>query len=97
MEIKLVVLYPRPRNIEVFGTVYRRDHVPMAVEKLAGKTKIGATKVVGSPLGMPAFHRIAEIHVPSTEALAGCGKTDDMTEFLLAARFQGSFEGLGRW
>jgi hypothetical protein len=56
MAVKLVVLYPRPKDVETFETVYNRDHVPMAVDKLAGKTKIVATKVLGSPQGMPAFH-----------------------------------------
>jgi hypothetical protein len=49
MTVKLVVIYPRPNDIEAFGTVYNRDHVPMAVAKLAGKTKIVATRVLGSP------------------------------------------------
>jgi hypothetical protein len=40
MAVKLVVLYPRPKDVEAFETVYKRDHVPMAVDKLAGKTKI---------------------------------------------------------
>ena len=50
MTVKLVVIYPRPGDIEAFETVYNRDHVPMAVAKLAGKTKIVASKIVGSPL-----------------------------------------------
>ena len=40
MTVKLVVIYPCPDDIEAFETVYNRDHVPMAVAKLAGKTKI---------------------------------------------------------
>jgi len=44
----------------------------MAIEKLAGKTKFVATKVTASPGGTPAFHRIAEIHFPSLEALNAC-------------------------
>ena len=49
MTVKLVVIYPRPDDIEAFETVYNRDHVPMAVAKLAGKTKIVATRVLGFP------------------------------------------------
>ena len=44
MAIKLVVIYPRPKDVEAFEAVSNRDHVPMAVEKLAGKTKIVATR-----------------------------------------------------
>jgi hypothetical protein len=46
MAVKLVVLYPQPKDVEAFERVYKRDHVPMAVEKLAGKTKIVATRVL---------------------------------------------------
>jgi hypothetical protein len=44
----------------------------MAVAKLAGKTKIVATRVLGSPAGEPPFHRIAEVYFPSMEALEQC-------------------------
>ena len=50
--------------------------VPMAVEKLAGKTKIVATKIADSPQGAPPFHRIAEIHFPNIEALQACAASD---------------------
>jgi len=76
MAVKLVVLYPRPKDIESFEKVYNREHVPMAVEKLGGKTKIVASKIVGSPQGTPPFHRIAEIHFPSMEALQACAASD---------------------
>jgi hypothetical protein len=46
---KLIVAYPRPLDVEAFEKVYREEHVPLAVAKLAGKTKIVATKVLGSP------------------------------------------------
>jgi hypothetical protein len=55
MTVKLVVIYPRPDDIEAFETVYNRDHVPMAVAKLTGKTKIVASKIVGSPQGTPLW------------------------------------------
>jgi uncharacterized protein (TIGR02118 family) len=76
MAVKLVVIYPHPNNVQAFETVYNRDHVPMAVEKLAGKTKIVATRVLGSPQGKPAFHRIAEIHFPTMEALKACAVSE---------------------
>ncbi len=72
---KLVVLYPRPKNIDAFEEVYQKEHVPMAVKKLAGKTKFVATKVVGSPQGTPPFHRIAEIHFPSMKGLEDCASS----------------------
>jgi uncharacterized protein (TIGR02118 family) len=70
--VKLVVMYPRPKDVDAFEKVYQTEHVPMAVEKLAGKTKLVATKVNGSAQGTPPFYRIAEVHFPSMEALQTC-------------------------
>ena len=69
---KLIVIYPCPKDTESFEHVYQNQHVPMAVEKLAGKTKIVASKIAGAP----PFHRIAEIHFPTIEALQACAASD---------------------
>ena len=74
--VKLMVLYPRPKDIDAFEKLYQKEHVPMAVERLAGKTKLGASKVVASPQGTPPFYRIAEVHFPSMEALQACAASD---------------------
>jgi uncharacterized protein (TIGR02118 family) len=74
--VKLIVIYPGPKDIESFERLYKNEHVPMAVEKLGGKTKIVASKIVGSPQGAPPFHRIAEIHFASMEALQACAASD---------------------
>lgn len=69
-EAKLVVIYPRPTDVEAFEKAYVDDHVPMAKEKIKGMTKFVATKVLGTPDGQtPPFYRIAELHFPSIEAL----------------------------
>lgn len=70
--VKLVVIYPRPKDVEAFEKVYQNEHVPMAVEKLVGKTKIVATKVLSSPQGAAPFHRIVEVYFPSTQSLEAC-------------------------
>jgi hypothetical protein len=36
-----------------------------------------ATRVLGSPQGAPAFHRIVEIQFPSMEALEACAASQD--------------------
>jgi uncharacterized protein (TIGR02118 family) len=66
------VIYPRPTDIEAFEKMYQDEHVPMAVEKLGGKTKFVATKVLACPQGIPPFYRIAGIHFLSMEALEAC-------------------------
>ena len=72
MAVKLVVMYPRPKDIDAFEYVYKNEDVPMAVENLSGKTKIVATKVLSSPFGTAAFHRVAEVYFPSLKALEEC-------------------------
>jgi len=47
---KLVVI-----DVDVFEKVYQTEHVPLAVAKLAGKTKIVATKILGCPDGPCSF------------------------------------------
>jgi uncharacterized protein (TIGR02118 family) len=50
----------------------KEEHVPLAVARLAGKTKIVATKVLSPPQGTPPFYRVAEIYFPSMTALETC-------------------------
>jgi len=70
MATKLVVIYPRPTDLEAFEKAYVDEHVPLAKEKIKGMTKFVATKVLGTPDGQtPPFYRIAELHFPSIEAL----------------------------
>jgi len=57
----------------------------MAVAKLAGKTKIVATKVLQAPQGAPPFYRIVEVHFPSMEALQGCAESAGGKETLAHA------------
>jgi uncharacterized protein (TIGR02118 family) len=66
---KIVVIYPRPTDVDTFERLYVEDHVPM-VPKFPGITKFVQTKVVGTPTGAtPPFHRLAELHFPSMEVL----------------------------
>jgi uncharacterized protein (TIGR02118 family) len=82
---KLIVIYPPPEDVGAFEQVYQKEHVPMAVQKLAGKTKIVASKVVGSPQGPPAFYRIAEVHFPSMQALQECAASEGAKQTLAHA------------
>jgi uncharacterized protein (TIGR02118 family) len=63
---KLIVMYPTPTDVAVFERRYEHEHVPMAVEKLAGKIRFDANLVTSAPEKAQApFHRIAEIYFPS--------------------------------
>ncbi len=85
MASKLIVMYPLPTDAQAFERLYQDEHVPMAVKKLEGKTKIVATKVQASPQGKPSFYRIAEIHFPSLEALQACAASAGGKETLAHA------------
>ena len=74
--VKLIVVYPRPTDVDAFEKVYQSEHVPLAVAKLGGKTKIVATKILGSPQGIPPFYRIAEVYFPSMQALQACAASE---------------------
>ena len=84
-DVKLVVIYPRPKDVDVFEKIYQDEHVPLAVAKLAGKTKIVATKMLGSPQGTPPFYRIAEVYFPSMQALEECAASEGCKEALAHA------------
>jgi uncharacterized protein (TIGR02118 family) len=84
-DVKLAVMYPRPKDIDVFEKIYHEEHVPIAVAKLGGKTKIVATKILGSPQGTPPFYRIAEVYFPSMQALEECAASQGGQEALAHA------------
>jgi uncharacterized protein (TIGR02118 family) len=84
-DVKLVVIYPRPRDVEAFERIYTNEHVPLAVAKLGGKTKIVATKILASPQGVPPFYRIVEVYFPSMQALEACAASDGGKEALAHA------------
>ncbi len=83
--VKLMVMYPSPKDVQAFERLHQEEHVPMAVKKLAGKTKLVATKVQGAPQGKAAFYRIAEVHFPSLEALQACAASAGGKETLAHA------------
>jgi uncharacterized protein (TIGR02118 family) len=73
--IKLIVAHPPPKDASAFEKIYQQEHIPMAVVKLQGKTKIVATKILQSPQGQPQFYRVAEVYFPSIEALQQCAES----------------------
>ena len=84
-DAKLVVIYPHPKDVDAFEKVYQDEHVPIAVAKLVGKTKMVATKILGSPQGAAPFYRIAEVHFPSMQALEACAASEGGKEALAHA------------
>ena len=83
--VKLVVIYPRPTDVDVFEKIYQDEHVPLAVAKLSGKTKMVATKILDSPQVTAPFYRIAEVYFPSMQALEACAASHGGKEALANA------------
>jgi uncharacterized protein (TIGR02118 family) len=80
-EIKVVVMYPRPTDVDAFEKAYLEEHVPLAAEKIKGMTRFSATKILGTPDGGEApFCRIAELYFPSMEALQRSVATPETQE-----------------
>src|SRR5271169_650731 len=73
---KPVVMYPHPKDVGAFEKIYQTEHVPLAVARLGGKSKMVATRVLGWPQGAPAYCRIAEVYFPSIQALETCAASD---------------------
>jgi len=72
-QAKLIVMYPVPTDLETFERRYADEHVPMAVEKLAGKTRFVASQILSQADQSAApFHRIAEVYFPSMADLQTC-------------------------
>ncbi|HET9533113.1 MAG TPA: EthD family reductase [Blastocatellia bacterium] len=84
---KLIVIYPHPADVEMFEKFHEQEQLPKAIEKLPGKTKIVATKVLASPDKTAPFYRITEIHFPSMEALEACVASNGGQETLAHAVF----------
>src|SRR5260370_3153020 len=82
---KLVVIYPQPKDIDAFEKVYQNEHVPLAVAKQGGNTKIVATKILGSPQGTAPFYRVAEVYFASMQVLEECAASDGGKESLAHA------------
>ncbi|MEY4595136.1 MULTISPECIES: EthD family reductase [Methylomonas] len=70
---KLIVIYPVPSNLEDFERRYAEEHIPMAIEKLVGKTKVVTSLITSNVNNAPArYHRVAEIYFNSTADLIVC-------------------------
>ncbi len=71
MFVLLIVIDPRPKDIESFERVYLYEPVPMAVEKPAGKTKISWLAA-----GNAAVPSRCRDPFPTMKALEGCAASE---------------------
>lgn len=83
--VKIVVIYPRPRDEEAFEKAYTDEHLPLAETKLKGMTRLVATKVVASPQGKVAAYRLAEVYFSTMDDLNKCVESDGGKEVIAHA------------
>jgi hypothetical protein len=79
--IKLIVAYPQPKDASAFDKIYQEEHVPMAIAKLAGKTKMVATKILSPQRRIPVLSRGGgsfSIHGGPPEVRGVCGRQGDV-------------------
>lgn len=72
MSVKLVVLYPTPKDPEQFDRLYERQHLPMGKASLQGATGLASHRILGSPSGPSPFSRLTEVSFPTLKALQDC-------------------------
>jgi uncharacterized protein (TIGR02118 family) len=72
MSVKLLVLYPTPKDPKQFDRRYEQEHLPMGKVELKGATGLESHRIIGSPSGNSPFARLTEISFPSLKALQDC-------------------------
>lgn len=70
--VKVVVLYPHPKDKVKFERDYTQEHLPMAMAKLQGARRAKLTTFTNAPDGTPTYYRMAEIYFDSMKDLTEC-------------------------
>jgi len=83
--VKAVVIYPRPKDEDLFERLFREEHVPLVEAKLKGLTRLVTTKVLNSPQGKVQVYRITELHFGSLDAINQCLESDAGKEVIAHA------------
>lgn len=66
--VKLIALYRKPADIELFDKHYFDIHIPL-IKKSPGLRKIEITKITGAPIGESKYHLMAEMYYDSLETM----------------------------
>jgi len=66
--VKLVALYRKPADIELFDKHYYNVHLPLA-NNMPGLRKVEVTRITGAPIGEAPYHLMAEMYYDSVESM----------------------------
>lgn len=65
---KIIVLFGKPTDPDLFDKQYWEDHVPIA-KQMPGLKKYKVHRVVGAPRGDPAYYQVVELEFENMDAL----------------------------
>ena len=85
MTAHLLVMYPTPKDPNVFDRRYREEHLPYAGPRLDGATGVVTKRVVGPAFSPPPYHMISDVTFPSIETLKACAASSRGKEALAHA------------
>jgi uncharacterized protein (TIGR02118 family) len=85
MPAHLLVLYPKPKDVQAFDRAYREEHLPLAGPKLKGATGVVTKRVVGPAAAPPPYHLISDVSFPDIETLKACATSAGGKEALAHA------------
>lgn len=66
--VKLIALYRKPADPDVFDKAFFETHVPL-VNKIPGLAKLDVMRVTGAPRGEPEYYMISELFFDSKEVM----------------------------
>ncbi|HZY93334.1 MAG TPA: EthD family reductase [Candidatus Bathyarchaeia archaeon] len=65
---KVIVLFRKPKDPELFDKEYWNNHVPM-VKKMPGVRKYTVSKIVSAPRGEPEYYQAVELEFDNMDSL----------------------------
>jgi len=68
MTAKIIVLFGKPTDPQLFDKQYWDDHIPIA-KQMPGLRKYTVHKVVTAPRGEPAYYQVAELEFDNMDSL----------------------------
>lgn len=68
MPAKIIVLFGKPKDPELFDRQYWEEHIPIA-KQMPGLRKYTVQKILPPPKGDPAFYQVVELEFDNMQTL----------------------------
>lgn len=66
--VKLIAIYRKPSDPELFDKHYFTIHIPL-IKKTPGLRRVEITKITGAPIGESKYHLMAEMYYDSIDMM----------------------------